>query len=81
MKNFVSKVVESFKFWRRKRDIVSKCGCVSFCPFCGDPLNDQATWLDPNWDGHGRYRCNKCGKISEWHFSAAPVPICTTVKG
>jgi hypothetical protein len=69
---------------RRKRQIIAECGCVAFCPGCGDPLNDQAAWHshESPWtdemNGRGAYGCTKCGRKSEWHFGIAPGPILLT---
>ena len=53
---WVQRVVRRYRVWKRERDIILTCGCVCYCPHCGDPLNDRATWLDPNNEGHGRYQ-------------------------
>ena len=68
-------LVRRYLLWRRERRIIESCGCVTFCPKCKDPLNDQATWLASNGEGLGTYKCNKCGQVSEWHFGIAPVPV------
>lgn len=72
IRNWVSK----FRRWIREKDILEACGAICYCPKCRDPLNDQARWVDPNDGGHGKYKCSKCGNVSEWHFGIAPVPIC-----
>lgn len=56
--------------------ILRQCGCVAYCPRCREPLNDQASWFDPDNDGHGCYQCSGCNRISEWHFGIAPGPVC-----
>lgn len=78
MTNTIRRLVRRWKMWQRKRDIIRTCGCIAFCPHCRDPLNDQAHWLDPNNEGHGRYLCRACGGESEWHFGIAPGPVCIT---
>ena len=64
--------------WQRRRRedrILRLCGCIAWCPWCREPLNDQAEWSDPDGDGHGCYQCNACNRISEWHFGIAPGPV------
>ena len=56
---------------RRYRRVLKACGCVCYCPQCGDILNDRADLLPS--DLLVTYRC-PCGQISVWDF-AAPAPI------
>ncbi len=60
-----------FLFGKSRKDkVLEACGCVCYCPNCGDILNDQAECQD--WD-LVRYKCG-CGHVSEWLFDA-PCPI------
>jgi hypothetical protein len=61
----------------RRDQVLAKYGCVCYCPYCKDILNDQAKWISDLGDnpGFGLYLC-KCGKPSKWNFSLAPVPLC-----
>lgn len=73
------KILESFfekrDYKKRKKNIISLCGCITYCPFCKDMLNDQADWVDDDNDGIGEYRCHTCGKSSRWNFVAFPFPV------
>ena len=58
---------------RRERRILKQCGCICYCPDCGEPLQDQAIrWTCD--DGMERYLC-QCGAHTKWNFDAAPVPL------
>ena len=70
-----SDLVSRFVLWRRERNIIRDCGCVTYCPKCKAPLNDQAYWLASNGEGLGTYKCKLCGNVSEWHFGIAPCPV------
>jgi hypothetical protein len=63
---------------QRERAILRECGCVAYCPGCRDPLNDRSEWWPNKDDGRGKYKCDKCGRVSEWHFGIAPGPILLT---
>lgn len=67
--------VRRFRLRLREREIARNCGCVTYCPKCRDPLNDQAYWLASNGEGRGTYKCRVCGNVSEWHFGIAPVAV------
>jgi hypothetical protein len=76
-KNYIKKCQE--KNWAKKRydDILSKCGCVCYCPSCKDILNDQADCTDTDLV---RYTCT-CGTKSEWNFDICPFPVIIRVNG
>lgn len=61
-----------FRRWLRERRVMSKCGCVCYCPHCRDILNDSARILDT--DPLVVYVCGSCGRQSTWSFDE-PVPI------
>lgn len=71
----IERWIALWKLKRRERRIMETCGCVTYCPKCKDPLNDQAHWLASNGEGRGTYRCSPCGNVSEWHFGIAPCPV------
>ena len=72
----VQRLVGRWQRRRREQRILRQCGCIAYCPRCREPLNDQASWFDPDNDGHGCYQCSACNRISEWHFGIAPWPVC-----
>lgn len=67
------KLWQKFQQRRRERRVMRKCGCICWCPGCGDILNDQAKC----WDrGTGvTYICSQCNVESLWNFDIAPVPL------
>jgi len=75
IQRYLASLLHKLRLARREHRIKQKCGCVTYCPKCRDPLNDQASWLASDGEGRGTYKCNKCGQVSEWHFGIAPVPL------
>ena len=73
LKNLIAK----YKFWKREREVLYTCGCVTYCPHCGDILNDNSEWLSSIHENTGAYRCKNCNNVSVWYFGA-PVPILLT---
>ena len=74
--NWLKKLIAQYKQWKRERDVLDTCGCITYCPHCGDILNDNSVML--SGDGAtGTYRCKECDGVSTWHFGA-PVPILVT---
>ena len=71
--NWLKKLIAIDKHWQRERAVLYTCGCVTYCPHCGDILNDNSEWQSGGGDS-GTYRCKKCDGVSTWHFGA-PVPI------
>ena len=65
---------------RREKRILDKCGCIIYCPFCKDPLNDQASCTMWEIERDGvlcvEYTCHSCGTRSQWLFGMAPFPVC-----
>lgn len=68
-----------YRQWQRERDVLRTCGCVTYCPHCGDILNDNSEWMSGD-DGTGTYRCKACDGVSTWDFGA-PVPLLLTPNG
>lgn len=64
--------------WRahqRLRKIVRSCGCVCYCPYGREPLNDRSEWHEIDDEGQVVYICSACHRRSGWHFGIAPIPI------
>lgn len=71
-------IVEKLTVYKRKKrekKVLYDCGCVCFCPHCGDILNDQAECVDDFEAQKVYYMCMTCEELSTWTFDAAPVPI------
>ena len=75
IRSLLRQMVSRFVMRSRERGIIRDCGCVTYCPKCNDPLNDQAYWLASNGEGLGTYKCKVCGNVSEWRFGIAPCPV------
>lgn len=58
----------------RERRILDACGCITYCPRCRDPLQDQAFAEVSERDETWLLTCRECGCASRWLFDA-PVPI------
>jgi len=56
----------------REEYVLRRCGCVCYCPGCGDILNDKAEVHD-SIDGVS-YFC-PCGRWSLWDFDSFPAPM------
>lgn len=57
----------------REERVLRLCGCVCWCPGCGDILNDRAEVHHCPNEGLVCYCC-ECGCVSEWDFNP-PAPI------
>lgn len=71
--NWLKKLIARYRHWKREREVIDTCGCVTYCPHCGDILNDNSEWRSGD-DSTGTYRCKACDGVSTWYFGA-PVPI------
>lgn len=71
--DWLKKLIARHRNWKREREVIDTCGCVTYCPHCSDILNDNAEWRSGD-DSTGTYRCKACDGVSTWHFGA-PVPI------
>lgn len=71
--DWLKKLIARYRHWKREREVLGNCGCITYCPNCGDILNDNSIMLFGD-DTRGTYRCKKCDGISTWDFGA-PVPI------
>ena len=69
------KWLKSFFIKTRKEKILEDCGCVCYCPTCGEPLNDESECQMLHADGIYEYTCASCGDKPRFHFGIAPVPI------
>ena len=76
--NWLNNLIARYEQWQRERAVLDTCGCITYCPHCGDVLNDNSEWQSSD-DENGSYRCKKCDGVSTWHFGA-PVPILVTSK-
>ncbi len=76
--HWIKHLLRTLQLKQREKLIAKTCGNICYCPFCRDPLNDQADWLDFDRDGSGYFLCHTCGRASQWHFGVTPAPICTT---
>ena len=71
--DWLKKLIARYRHWKREREVIYTCGCVTYCPHCGDILNDNSEWRSGD-DSTGTYRCKACDGVSTWHFGAT-VPI------
>lgn len=71
--------LHKIRFSRRKQACLDSCGCVCFCPNCGDILNDQAEVVDKGASGVVTFKCVVCGTESDWLLDT-PVPILLELK-
>ena len=71
--DWLKKLIARYRNWKREREVIYTCGCVTYCPHCGDILNDNSEWRSGD-DSTGTYRCKACDGVSTWYFGA-PVPI------
>ena len=71
--DWLKKLIARYRHWKREREVIYTCGCVTYCPHCGDILNDNSEWRSGD-DSTGTYRCKACDGVSTWYFGA-PVPI------
>lgn len=71
--DWLKKLIARYRNWKREREVIDTCGCITYCPHCGDILNDNSEWRSGD-DSTGTYRCKACDGVSTWHFGA-PVPI------
>ena len=78
MITWIKALIAKWKYKRREKQMLAKCGCVCYCPTCKDILQDQADCKDEELV---EYHCNKCGSDSTWTFDAAPCPILLTSNG
>lgn len=60
----------------RFRNAYNKLGTRCFCPNCDNELCGSNSFMYDNL--FVRYKCTKCGDISDWDFDNSPVPICIT---
>lgn len=70
---WLKKLIARYKQLKREQAVIDTCGCITYCPACGDILNDNSEMIDGD-DDTGTYRCKACNCVSAWHFDA-PVPF------
>jgi len=52
----------------------NKQSCFCYCPECNNELCGTNSFISDS-DGIVTYECSKCGKVSQFDFNIAPVPI------
>jgi len=64
--DWLKKLIARYKHWKRARDVLDTCGCITYCPHCNDILNECYGTLGSLVQERdrllrGEYICKQCG--------------------